>query len=163
MPGLDELFELPELTGYARIRRAALELFAEQGVAPTSMRAIAARAGVSLGLVQHHFRTKDGLRDHVNRYAVVVAQEAFGWIAATDDPESRRLLADRFRAFAADRSTVLRYVARGVADRDPGTLAVFDAYVEIASSHVAPRAAVHLVMRALADALLRPALEHRQT
>jgi AcrR family transcriptional regulator len=50
-----------DLTAKARIRDAALELFARNGVAATSLRAVAKDAGVSPGLVVHHFGGKDGL------------------------------------------------------------------------------------------------------
>lgn len=53
----------------ARIRDAAIAEFAAHGFATTTVRAIASAAGVSPGLVIHHFRSKDGLRaacdDHV--------------------------------------------------------------------------------------------------
>ncbi|WP_040796175.1 TetR/AcrR family transcriptional regulator [Nocardia higoensis] len=50
-----------ELTTAARIRDAAIELFGDRGFA-VGVRAIAAAAGVSPGLVNHHFGSKDGLR-----------------------------------------------------------------------------------------------------
>lgn len=50
-----------DLTARARIRDAAIECFAEQGF-DASFRAIAARAGVSPGLITHHFGSKEGLR-----------------------------------------------------------------------------------------------------
>ena len=50
-----------DLTANARIREAALELFAADGVAATSMRSVAAKAHVSPSLVVHHFGTKAGL------------------------------------------------------------------------------------------------------
>src|SRR3954447_19013085 len=50
-----------DLTAKARIRDRAIELFAAQGVAATSLRAVAKEAGVSPGLVVHHFGGKDGL------------------------------------------------------------------------------------------------------
>ncbi|MFP3913231.1 MAG: TetR/AcrR family transcriptional regulator [Actinomycetota bacterium] len=59
-PGFDRPTE--DLTTRARIRDAAMSEFAEKGYRGASMRGIAAAAGVSLGLVQHHFGTKDGLR-----------------------------------------------------------------------------------------------------
>ncbi len=49
-------------TTAARIRDAAIECFAETGVAATSIRTIATRAGVSPALVIHHFGSKDELR-----------------------------------------------------------------------------------------------------
>lgn len=50
-----------DLTTRARIRDAAIEVFGQQGFA-TGVRAVAAAAGVSVGLVNHHFGSKDGLR-----------------------------------------------------------------------------------------------------
>ncbi|MCP2315167.1 transcriptional regulator, TetR family [Nocardia amikacinitolerans] len=50
-----------DLTTAARIRDAAIEVFGEQGF-QVGVRAIAAAAGVSPGLVNHHFGSKNGLR-----------------------------------------------------------------------------------------------------
>ncbi|HJF14188.1 MAG TPA: TetR/AcrR family transcriptional regulator [Enteractinococcus helveticum] len=50
-----------DLTAKARIRQVALELFALNGSDGTSMRAISSRAGVTVGLITHHFGTKAGL------------------------------------------------------------------------------------------------------
>ncbi|MGE0219909.1 TetR family transcriptional regulator [Mycolicibacterium sp.] len=57
-----------DLTAAARIRGAAIELFGRHGYA-VGVRAIATAAGVSPGLVIHHFGSKEGLRkacdDHI--------------------------------------------------------------------------------------------------
>ncbi|MFI9508348.1 TetR family transcriptional regulator [Nocardia sp. NPDC052566] len=50
-----------DLTTAARIRDVAIEVFGEQGF-QVGVRAIAKAAGVSPGLVNHHFGSKDGLR-----------------------------------------------------------------------------------------------------
>lgn len=50
-----------DLTARARIRDAAVECFAEVGL-DASFRTIAARAGVSPGLITHHFGSKAALR-----------------------------------------------------------------------------------------------------
>ncbi|MET8654299.1 MULTISPECIES: TetR/AcrR family transcriptional regulator [Nocardia] len=50
-----------DLTTAARIRDAAIDVFGENGF-QVGVRAIAAAAGVSPGLVNHHFGSKDGLR-----------------------------------------------------------------------------------------------------
>ncbi|WP_104091724.1 TetR/AcrR family transcriptional regulator [Arthrobacter sp. GMC3] len=50
-----------DLTARARLRDAAIEGFAAGGF-DESLRAIAARAGVSAGLVRHHFGSKELLR-----------------------------------------------------------------------------------------------------
>jgi AcrR family transcriptional regulator len=60
-----------DLTTQARIRDAAIDLFGRAGFAHVTVRRIAAAAGVSPGLVIHHFGSKDGLRaacdDHVQQ------------------------------------------------------------------------------------------------
>jgi AcrR family transcriptional regulator len=50
-----------DMTAVARIRDAAIELFGSRGF-DVGVRAIAEAAGVSPGLVIHHFGSKDGLR-----------------------------------------------------------------------------------------------------
>jgi AcrR family transcriptional regulator len=59
-----------DLTARARIRDAALELFAERGIAGATIRDIALKAGVSSGLLRHHFGSKEGLRDACDEYAM---------------------------------------------------------------------------------------------
>lgn len=58
-----------DLTARARIRDAAIRLFGERGIEGASIRDIAAEAGVSSGLVRHHFGSKEALRDACDRYA----------------------------------------------------------------------------------------------
>jgi AcrR family transcriptional regulator len=48
-----------------RIRDAALELYKERGVAPTTVQAIAERADVARGTVLNHFGSADGLLEAV--------------------------------------------------------------------------------------------------
>lgn len=58
-----------DLTARARIRDAAIRLFTERGMDGTSIRDIAAEAGVSSGLIRHHFGSKEALRDACDKYA----------------------------------------------------------------------------------------------
>jgi len=62
----DPAFE--DLTARARIREAAIRLFAEHGVEETAVLDIAKEAGVSGGLIRHHFGSKDGLRVACDTY-----------------------------------------------------------------------------------------------
>lgn len=66
LTGLDQ----EDLTARARIRDAALRLFADHGVEGTTIRDIATDAGVSVGLVRHHFGSKDDLRTACDAYAL---------------------------------------------------------------------------------------------
>jgi TetR/AcrR family transcriptional regulator, regulator of cefoperazone and chloramphenicol sensitivity len=59
-----------DLTARARIRDAAVEHFAEYGFDRATIRGIARAAGVSPGLVRHHFGSKDDLRKACDAYAL---------------------------------------------------------------------------------------------
>ena len=56
-----------DLTAKARIRNAAFELYAAKGEANTSVREVAQAAGVTHGLVVHHFVNKEGLHRAVQQ------------------------------------------------------------------------------------------------
>src|SRR5919199_2606793 len=64
-----------DLTTRARIRDAAIERFGREGFG-ASVRALAADAGVSPGLVIHHFGSKDGLRQACDEYVLRMTREA---------------------------------------------------------------------------------------
>jgi AcrR family transcriptional regulator len=64
-----------DLTTRARIRDAALGRFPIDGFGATTIRAIAAEAGVSPALVVHHFGSKEGLREACDDYVVARFRE----------------------------------------------------------------------------------------
>jgi len=112
---MDDVPAAEDLTAYARIRNAAMELFATRGTAGTTIRDIARAAGVSPGLVQHHFGTKEGLRKAVDEF---VLADAISTI--TDLPER---LEDRTAEFASrmgavvrDRPAAVLYLARAASE-----------------------------------------------
>lgn len=65
-----------DLTSRARIRNAALQQFAARGFAGTPLRAIAAEAGVAIGLISHYFGSKAGLREAVESWIVELFESA---------------------------------------------------------------------------------------
>ncbi|MGD0065162.1 MAG: helix-turn-helix domain-containing protein, partial [Streptosporangiaceae bacterium] len=67
LPG-ETAVALGDLTARARIRQAALRHFAEQGFQRATIRKIAQTAGVSPGLLRHHFGSKDDLRKECDEY-----------------------------------------------------------------------------------------------
>ncbi|HET9259231.1 MAG TPA: TetR family transcriptional regulator [Acidimicrobiia bacterium] len=75
--------DLADLTTKARIRDAALSRFPREGFAATTIRAIATDAGVSPGLVVHHFGSKDGLREACDSHVVAKFRETK--LAAMED------------------------------------------------------------------------------
>ncbi len=122
-----------DLTGLARIRNAALDRFARDGVAATSIRDVAKHAGVSPGLVQHYFPSKAALVDAVNQHVVALATNAFsGLVQDGSPPDAMRELGDRLTEFVAEHPTALSYVARSAADGETGALEIFDAFLAIA-------------------------------
>lgn len=64
-----------DLTTKARIRDAAVNRFPREGFAATTIRSIAADAGVSPALVVHHFGSKEALREECDRYVVARFRE----------------------------------------------------------------------------------------
>lgn len=104
-----------DLTPKARIRNAALDLFAEHGTERVSMRAIAAEAGVTLGLVQHHFKTKAGLRDAVDQLVVDYFTMALRDVADSDDPAAHAAARDEaVRRMLAANPPVVNYIRRAL-------------------------------------------------
>lgn len=110
-----------DLSTRARIRDAAMAAFAEEGFRGATMRGIAAAAGVSLGLVQHHFGTKDGLRAACDERVLELVQfktEAFDE-GRLGDPEVLATLMSMAPA-------VQRYVGRAMVDGSPAITALVD-------------------------------------
>ncbi len=59
-----------------RLIKVSMGLFAERGFDGVTVRDIATAAGVSVGLINHHFGSKDGLREAVDRYFLGQFEEA---------------------------------------------------------------------------------------
>ncbi|MFE3189435.1 TetR/AcrR family transcriptional regulator [Nocardia sp. NPDC059240] len=106
-----------DLTTKARIRNAALDLYAEQGEDRVSMRTVAAAAGVAVGLVQHHFKTKDGLRDAVERLIVDYHAQAIAQVPDDGSPGDVAAARDAaVRAMLETHPTVVNYLRRALLD-----------------------------------------------
>lgn len=88
-----------DLTAKARIRNAALDLFARNGVDATALRAVASAAGVTVGLIVHHYGTKDALREAVE---LAIVEQFVGAIEAVpiDGRPADEIVAARDRAVA---------------------------------------------------------------
>ncbi len=114
-----------DLTAKARIRDAALRLFGDRGMDATTIRDIAAAAGVSGGLVRHHFGSKEGLRDACDAYALdqLMRLKEQGVVDG-------QLAAPGFLAGAQPTLLLFyRYLARSMLDGSPAAAAMFDEMV----------------------------------
>ena len=122
-----------------RILEAALEGFARDGVAATSIRDVASAAGVSPGLVQHYFPSKAALRGAVDEHVKEVARRALEVRVADGDQVGDVIddLAERLTALVAENFVALRYVSRGVAEGDRAALAIFDTLTQLCRDQLA--------------------------
>ncbi|TQM79340.1 TetR family transcriptional regulator [Saccharothrix saharensis] len=107
-----------DLTARARIRDAALARFGLDGVAGSSMRTIAADAGVSPALVVHHFGSKEGLRQACDEYVLSAMDRG-------DDLDGEALA-----EVLAAATPVRRYLGRALLDGTDTANALFARIVE---------------------------------
>jgi AcrR family transcriptional regulator len=122
-----------DLTGRARIRDAALDEFALHGVRGATVRGIAARAGVSPALVQHHFGTKDRLRRACDEHVLGYVRGGVSATLRADALSDPGYLTETFRT--APR--IQRYLARALVDGSPDTAALFDELVAMTGQNLA--------------------------
>ena len=104
-----------------------MRMFADQGYAGTSMRAVAAEAGVSIGLVQHHFGTKNGLRDACDEVAIGAMLEDAAQASGCAVPFAAPTTSD------VD-GVMLAYLGRALIDGSPTAATLFDAGTDLAES-----------------------------
>jgi AcrR family transcriptional regulator len=123
-----------DLTARASIRNEALRLFAAHGPDAVSVRQIAAAAGVSPALVLHHFGSKAGLREAVDRYAaaqfdgLLGAGEEIGEILTSGATAS---VAELFSEMVPADSPLPGYFRRLLLTADPVALALFRRWFDV--------------------------------
>jgi AcrR family transcriptional regulator len=116
--------EPADLTGRARIRDAAMALFADQGVAATSLRSVARSAGVSPGLVVHHFGSKDGLVRAVDESVIARITATLSEVPLdAEDLVERR--AEVVGALLRGQPTLCDYIARALSERTEASADLF--------------------------------------
>jgi AcrR family transcriptional regulator len=108
-----------DLTARARIRDAALTEFARRGYDGTTMRAVADAAGVSVGLVQHHFGTKEGLRKACDDAVMELVQRKIDASRAGDIDRP-----DVLAALSQQAAGVIGYLGRAALDGSPGAATI---------------------------------------
>jgi TetR/AcrR family transcriptional regulator, regulator of cefoperazone and chloramphenicol sensitivity len=121
------------MTSRARIRDAAMRLFADRGGAATTIRAVAEQAGVAPGLVSHHFGSKQGLRDACDDYVLDYLRQIIKQGVDEQGIADPTYLDSVYRASG----DVLRYVARALVDGSAGAAALFDNFVALTEEYLA--------------------------
>jgi len=112
-----------DLTARAALREAALRLFAERGYAGTSVRDVAAAAGVSPALLFHHYGSKEGLREAVDAWLVAIVADA---VTGAAQPTERF---QRFAAVGRAHPAASDYVARVLGQGGNAAAGLFDRMV----------------------------------
>ncbi len=124
-----------DLTARARIRDAAMEVFAERGAKGATIRAIAQRAGVSPALLQHHFGTKEQLRAACDDHVLAYLRQ--GVVLGIDQGQLGR--PDFSAEIYHSAPPVLRYLVRALVEESPGSRMIFDRIVELTTPYLKGR------------------------
>lgn len=114
------------LSSAERIRDAALKSFATVGASATSLRTVAADAGVSLGLVQHHFETKAGLVKAVDDYVLSVVTDVVAQPVSVPPRDSVADMGSRITTLLSEHPDVVDYFGRALVDGSPLGITIFD-------------------------------------
>jgi AcrR family transcriptional regulator len=125
-----------DLTARARIRDAAIRLFAERGSDATTVRDIAQEAGVSPGLLRHHFGSKEELREACDVYVLDRIVKIKEELVLDDKLANPGFL-------PSVHPTILlsyRYVTRALLDGSPRAAAMFDDMVTLTEMWISKNA-----------------------
>ncbi|QZH60816.1 TetR/AcrR family transcriptional regulator [Mycolicibacterium farcinogenes] len=126
-----------DLTAKARIRNAALDLYSKSGPDRISLRTIASEAGVTLGLVQHHYKSKAGLRAAVDQLVVDYFATALATVPDIDRPSDLAATRDSaVRQMLEENPAVVNYVRRAILDPSGENLHLLDVLVELTAREV---------------------------
>jgi AcrR family transcriptional regulator len=115
-----------DLTARARIRDAAMRHFAEHGFERATIRGIAETAGVSSGLVRHHFGSKQALRDACDEWLLRTIRRLNDLVV--EDMKTGEIR-DHVAAGRAKMWPYQQYVARSLSEGAAGSL--FDEMVRM--------------------------------
>jgi AcrR family transcriptional regulator len=125
LPELDRVSP-EEHSSIRRIRTAALRSFAAYGASATSLRTVAEAAGVSVGLVQHHFTNKAGLVKAVDDHVMAVVVESIAQPIPAPPADSLVEMGGRVTRITAEHPDIVDYVGRALIDGSPLGNSIFD-------------------------------------
>lgn len=120
-----------ERPGVDRIREAALRLFAARGTAATSLRLVASEAGVSLGMVQHHFATKANLIKAVDDHVLRVLKTALARPVPEPPADSIGQVGSQITSLITDEPLVCAYIGQALTEGSALGVQVFDMLAEM--------------------------------
>jgi TetR/AcrR family transcriptional regulator, regulator of cefoperazone and chloramphenicol sensitivity len=125
-----------DLSSRARLRDAAVRLFAERGVAGTSVRDIAEAAGVTAGLITHHFGSKERRKAAVDELMIEVFTAPLTAPSDLSSPTAEGV-AEALAHTMAAHPDLRAYLRRSFLENDPASGEVFDRFVELLRERLA--------------------------
>lgn len=137
--------------GRLRLIHAAMTQFADRGFDGASVREIAKTAEVSIGLISHHFGSKEGLREAVDEYVMTQFEEAMTVFPAADDeqpsPAVSQWVDDWIARHEAEAPALFGYFRRALLDESDWGAKLFKRFYDIAQT---------MITRLDAQGLIRP-------
>ncbi|MFS0726068.1 TetR/AcrR family transcriptional regulator [Paenibacillus sp. 1P07SE] len=86
MPRTPEQYEAMRLATRTKIQTAAMRLFVRQGYGSTNVQQIADQAGISIGLLYRHYKTKDLLFEELVQFAMTGLHTLIARFQSSDAP-----------------------------------------------------------------------------
>lgn len=117
-----------DLTARARLRNSAIEVFAARGFG-ASVRDIASHAGVSAGLITHHFGSKENLRRECDAEVIRQYRTLKDDGVAMPPAQSIGIIAD-----LDDYAAMFVYILRSVRDGGPAGTEILEHMIEEAKA-----------------------------
>jgi len=116
--------------GRDRLLKTGLRMFAENGFDGTTVRDLAAAAGVSFGLIRKHFGSKDGLRDAVEEYVLTELQGFYARSLPADTGDFAQAAQSAVEFFEHDRD-ILLYLRFALMHPQKGTQNLIQRYFDM--------------------------------
>ena len=150
-----------------------MELFAARGTAGVTVREVASAAGVSPGLVMHHYGSKAGLKEAVDQRASAFVEDMLNELAGVGEEGASTSLAELFADRLEQEPALASYVRRLLADGGEAADSLFKRLFEtslagmrslgetglVRPSHDEPVRVAFLLANDLAIILLRHQIE----
>jgi AcrR family transcriptional regulator len=126
-----------DLAPRARIREAALRLYAEHGLQATSIRMVADEAGLSPGAVMHHFKSKDVLAEAVQHAVIAKIRQVVSEVGLdAPPPVATRERRQAFDQLVGDNPAIAGYLRRVILEGGPAGVALFTEGFELVRSEM---------------------------
>jgi AcrR family transcriptional regulator len=126
-----------DLAPRARIREAALRLYAEHGTQATSIRMVAEEAGLSAGAVMHHFKSKDELAEAVQHAVIAKIREVVSGVGLDQPPAAAaRARRQAFDQLITDNPLIAGYLRQVMLEGGPAGVALFTEGFELVRSEM---------------------------